>query len=310
MYKGIGPHTIAYMLIALPPPQLLEISGADALAFAQAQFSSDVTALETGCWQWSAWLNAQGRVRAFFHLLRIGDDKLWLLLRGGDAQRLRDALARYVLRAKVALQLVDTMRAYSVQDDATIPGAALAPDTDMIMLLGDGRLCLALPRKRWLLLAPTELALHVDDSDNALNLAQLADIDAGFAWLDPALEEKLLPQWLGLDALGATSVRKGCYPGQEIIARLHFKGGVKRGLFRLDYRTAKLLAAGAIVRIDEATGDEAGVVVGAAWREPGLATALAVLPLDKSDSAAALLIEQCRVETISRAIQNERVGSK
>ncbi len=310
MYKGIGPHTIAYMLIALPPPQLLEISGADALAFAQAQFSSDVTALETGCWQWSAWLNAQGRVRAFFHLLRIGDDKLWLLLRCGDAQRLRDALARSVLRAQVALQLVDPMRAYSVQDDATIPGAALAPDTDMIMLLGDGRLCLALPRKRWLLLAPTELALHVDDSDNALNLAQLADIDAGFAWLDPALEEKLLPQWLGLDALGATSVRKGCYPGQEIIARLHFKGGVKRGLFRLDYRTAKLLAAGAIVRIDEATGDEAGVVVGAAWREPGLATALAVLPLDKSDSAAALLIEQCRVETISRAIQNERVGSK
>ena len=82
------------MLTRLPDPQIIELAGNDALAFAQAQFSSDATALADGTWQWSAWLSAQGRVRAFFALLRIADDRLLLILRGGSASRLRDALAR------------------------------------------------------------------------------------------------------------------------------------------------------------------------------------------------------------------------
>jgi len=142
------------MLTTLPPLQLIEISGADALAFAQAQFSSDVSTLEPGYWQWSAWLNAQGRVRAFFHLLRIREDTLWLVLRGGDAMRLREALARYVLRAKVALRVVDAMRAFVAFDSTAVADLAPVPGTQMIMLGGDGQICLALPGEpsRWLLL--------------------------------------------------------------------------------------------------------------------------------------------------------------
>ena len=91
------------MLIALPPSQLLEIAGADAVAFAHAQFCNDVRALANGHWQWNAWLSPQGRVCAFFLLLRDGDERLRLLLRGGDAETLRAALARFVFRAKVQL---------------------------------------------------------------------------------------------------------------------------------------------------------------------------------------------------------------
>ena len=91
------------MPILLADPQIVELAGADAIAFAQAQFSSDLATLGNGQWQWSAWLSAQGRVRAFFHLLRLSDDRLLLWLRGGSALALRDALARFVFRAKVQI---------------------------------------------------------------------------------------------------------------------------------------------------------------------------------------------------------------
>ena len=63
---------------------LLELTGPDAVAFAQAQFSNDVPSLADGHWQWNAWLSPQGRVRFFFHLLRDDAQHLRLLLRGGD----------------------------------------------------------------------------------------------------------------------------------------------------------------------------------------------------------------------------------
>ncbi|TLY49027.1 MAG: folate-binding protein YgfZ, partial [Gammaproteobacteria bacterium] len=269
------------MLIALPPPQLIEISGTDAVAFAHAQFSSDVTALGIGQWQWSAWLNAQGRVRAFFHLLRIADDKLWLCLRGGDAQRLRDALVRYVLRAKVNLRIVEDMQAFAAHDQADLPDTPLAADKNSVTI-GGGRLSLALPGmpSRWLLLAPSAQMLAADASDVARERARRTDIDAGLVWLDSALDEKLLPQWLGFDALGATSVRKGCYPGQEVVARLHFKGGSKRTLYRLRFQTATLPGPGAAVHANGPVGEGAGLIVNSAWREPGHAAALAVLSED------------------------------
>ena len=287
------------MLIALPPPQLLEISGTDALAFAQAQFSSDVASLAGGHWQWSAWLNAQGRVRTFFHLLRLADDKLWLLLRGGDASRLRDALARYVLRAKVVLHVVDGMRAFIADDSTKIPDVPLAPNSEKIAI-GGGRLCIALPGKpsRWLLLAPSMQTLATNDSETVRNNVRLADIDAGLIALDPALEEKLLPQWLGFDALGATSVRKGCYPGQEVVARLHFKGGSKRALYRIEFRTSALPAPGTAMSAGARDDEGIGLIVNCAWREPGNAAALVVLP--EASTAASLSIHGVNVDLVER----------
>lgn len=288
------------MLIALPPPQLLEISGADALAFAQAQFSSDVTALGIGRWQWSAWLNAQGRVRAFFHLLRLADDKLWLLLRGGDASRLRDALVRYVLRAKVVLRVVDGMRTLVAHNQADIPDTPLSPGAGIVSI-GNDRLCFALPGKpsRWLLLAPSTQTLAADDSETARTRERLADIDAGLITLDPALEEKLLPQWLGFDALGATSVRKGCYPGQEVVARLHFKGGSKRALYRIEFRASALPEVAAAISADGRDGESIGLIVDCAWREPRNAAGLAVLPED-AGAAVKLSIRGSSVDIFER----------
>jgi len=90
-----------------PPSQVLELNGADAAAFAHAQFGSDVLALPDGQSQWSAWLSPQGRVRAFFRLQRTNAEHLSLTLRGGDAAWMRAELARFVFRAKVQITVVD-----------------------------------------------------------------------------------------------------------------------------------------------------------------------------------------------------------
>lgn len=211
-----------------PHPQVLEITGADAAAFAHAQFCNDVLELPDGHSQWNAWLSPQGRARAFFRLRRIDAGTIALLLRGGDAEWLRTELTRYVFRAKVQLRAVP---------DAT--------------------------------------------EEVALEHSPLADIRAGLPEIGAELRDLLLPQWIGLDRLGAVSVKKGCYPGQEIMARLHFKGGNKRSLYRLRWPGNAVSAPGTLLR--DSAGTEAGVIVTAARDvEAGYVEALASL----SDSAA------------------------
>lgn len=226
-----------------PPTQVLEITGVDAAAFAHAQFSNDVLTLPGGHWQWNAWLSPQGRVRAFFHLRRIDADSVVLTLRGGDAQWLRAELARFVLRAKVQLHVVDA--------------AWLAAKTQMVD-------------------RPTP------DSP------RLADIRAGLPEIGVELRDHLLPQWIGLDRLGAVSVSKGCYPGQEIMARLHFKGGNKRSLYRLCWPGNALAQPGSVLR--DPGGSEAGVIVTAA-QDAGAGHVEALASISDSAADTALTLE-------------------
>src|SRR5262249_7144738 len=154
------------MMISLPDLRLLEISGADAVNFAHAQFSSDVRALANGAWQWSTWLSPQGRVRAFFQLIRDEDAHLRLLLRGGDAEALRVALAPYVLGGKVRLR-VGAVRVLGMYE----------PVADGLALPG-------LP-SRWLVLNEAAIG-DIDESAAARERWRLDDVRAGLPVLAEA----------------------------------------------------------------------------------------------------------------------------
>ncbi|MDQ6648112.1 MAG: folate-binding protein [Pseudomonadota bacterium] len=185
------------------------IEGPDAGAFAHAQFSSKVISLEAGCWQFSAWLNPQGRVRAFFHLSRVADDKYLLLLRGGTASAMADALQPYVFRSKVS---ISAQLPRSLSTGAALPTHAVLEE-DGVMCLGCGNYSMQLTER------------IVDDE------AWLApQLRMGWPWLPDSALDELLPAALSLQRLQAVAVDKGCYPGQEIVARLHFRGGNKRHL--------------------------------------------------------------------------------
>ncbi|UKE45896.1 CAF17-like 4Fe-4S cluster assembly/insertion protein YgfZ [Xanthomonas cerealis] len=253
---------------ALPDLQYVALSGTDAVAFAQAQFANDIQALRNGHWQWNAWLSAKGRVIALFALLRRADDALLVLLPDGGAAELTIALNRFVFRRKLRIAAHGDLHAYAcLAAPAQAQGAALAQRGDAAIELdmgGDG-----LPRT--LLLVPAEQATQ-DPTDPAFVAAwRQADLRLGLARLDPSQREQWTPQQLALDRLHAFSVKKGCYPGQEIVARTHFLGKAKRALQLLE--VDGVAEVGAQVLRD---GQPLGSVVSVAG-----ALALAVLPLEE-----------------------------
>ncbi|HXR62300.1 MAG TPA: folate-binding protein [Rudaea sp.] len=259
----------------LPPAQLLEVTGSDALAFAHAQFSSDVNALADGAWQWSAWLSAQGRVRAFFHLLRADSTRLILILRGGAGPALRAALAPYVFRSKVQLRAFEAESVVGCAGPADVLQHLDSVPQGQRFVERDGRIGVALPGQpqRWLIVTPSTLP---DQDADALQRWRAADIEAGLVTLDERLVDRYLPAWLGFGQLGATSVRKGCYPGQEIVARMHFKGGNKRWLHRVQFTADALPAPGMLLEAGADTPP--GDLLNAAWKGHRVGIALAVLP--------------------------------
>ena len=203
---------------------ILELSGADVAGFAQAQFSNDVRPLSPGRWQWNAWLDAQGRVRHFFALLRC-DAQRWLAwLPLGGAGSMREELARFVFRADVRLgEPADWTLHRLLQGDGAGPIGIdqVAPHRDGFILAQPGGIAWLAPRA------------GADDDAEALAAWRMADIEARLPFVTPRLSGQFVAQALGLDRLGVVRFDKGCYPGQEIVARLHFRGGNKRHLQRL-----------------------------------------------------------------------------
>jgi hypothetical protein len=190
------------------PAETLLLDGPDAEAFAHAQFSSKVNSLADNQWQFSAWLAPNGRVRAFFHLARLAGDRYLLLLRGGSATMMVHELQRFVFRSRLNLT---ASPARTLATGPALSMHAIVHDAETLSFGCDTH----------------SLIVTTGTGDDAWRLPQLR---AGWPWLPSGLLNELLPGALSLQRLHAVAVDKGCYPGQEIVARLHFRGGHKRHL--------------------------------------------------------------------------------
>ena len=274
----------------LPGHRVLALSGRDAAAFAHAQFMNDVAGLAPGHWQWNGWLTPRGRLVALFALIKLDDQALWLLLPDADPEALATQLQRYVFRSKVVP---------SVREDLHVAGAFSTPARASGAGI-DGDAAHGL-----------ELDFGAEGGARRLRIGNepTGDVDATFAarWdafdlrhglprLDQTQVGQWTPQQLSLERLRAYSVKKGCYPGQEIVARTHFLGQAKRGLVLFEADVP--LAAGSEVR-------EGGRAIGTVVSSTG-ELALAVMPLER-DAAGALAVagvavrEQPLLDGLARA---------
>lgn len=241
--------------------QVLALHGPDAVRFAQAQFMSDVAALADGQWQWSGWLTPKGRVVALFALLRLDAERLWLVLPDVAAEALAAQLKRFVFRSKVVVEArPELVVSGSFKASGTAQGAASAMGDDgsvALDLSGDGG-------SRTLVIST---APAVEDPD-----AQAAwrsfDIAHGLPRLDAAQADRWTPQQLSLERLRAFSVKKGCYPGQEIVARTHFLGKAKRELVLLAADVAFAVGEDDVVSVAAHGGQHCALAVRAMEREP------------------------------------------
>ncbi len=233
-------------------PAALKVSGGQAAEFLHGQFTTDVAGLAAGAAALSAWCDPRGRVIAVFILARLGPC-FWLFVPADLKESLRRRLEMYVLRADVQItdpgeRLTCISIAGTGAADALFPGAAAesdwgaAEDDDGVLMRGPAGLALALAggERARALLEDCRRRLPEDEQ-----CWEKAVVRLGIPWPAAALSGRFLPQELNLDSLGALDYHKGCYPGQEVIARLHYRGTPRRRLRRATTEQAPPPAPGA-----------------------------------------------------------------
>ncbi|MGH8444605.1 MAG: YgfZ/GcvT domain-containing protein [Solimonas sp.] len=221
----------------------LRVSGTDAETFLQGQLSNDVRALSAERAQLSSYNSPKGRMLAILHLLRAGDDILIELPRAiADATLAR--LKMFVLRAKVTIARADDLDALALIGDdapAEMPYLRLPVPGAPLQCLRDER-GLSVVRRlgalaRFTVVGPRDtiatLRAQVPEAMREPEglLWRRADIENGIPVVLPETRDHFVAQMANLDLLGGISFQKGCYTGQEIVARLHYLGNLKRRLF-------------------------------------------------------------------------------
>ena len=220
----------------------LEARGADAARFLHAQLSRAVADLPPTHAPLAGWADARGRVRALLRVCPLPER--WLLLTPRDgADELLKKLRLFVLRSKVTLERAADVGVTALLGDADAWLAQLGVATDTLpnrLVRRDEVAFVRVGSAYWQLLgtpaALARLAAGLDTTPEAA--AALAEIGLGLPSITPAVADRFVAQMLNLDELGAVSFDKGCYPGQEIIARVHNLGGVKRRARRYAAATA------------------------------------------------------------------------
>lgn len=274
----------------------IRVRGAEADAFLQGQLSNDIRELTPTRGQLSGYSNPKGRVLAIFASIRAGD-QIWMetsrSLLAGTLKRLK----MFVMRSKVIL------------DDAgseVISIGIAGPNADRVLeaagLLVPSVLCLCAevegivimrrrgPQNRYTLHGPAErlAALWPKLAANARPVGteawRLTDILAGFPALHPETAEQHVAQMINLDKLEGVSFSKGCYPGQEIVARLHYLGNLKRRMF-VARSEADTVSRGAPIVAGGGEGQPVGDVLDHALHPEGGRALLVVLQTAQADSA-------------------------
>ena len=268
---------------------VIRARGADALKFLQGQLTNDVAALAPGRTRLAGFCSAKGRLQASFMVWRSGPENLLL------------ACAASVLPATLKRLSMFVMRAQCKLDDASaeLPLWGVAGDAARRCALGlgvgelrdaNGMSVLRLPdvagSVRCLLVghdAAPPMGLAVATSE-ALATWRLGEVSSGIPLIEAATVDQFVPQMLNYEIVGGVDFQKGCYPGQEIVARSQYRGTIKRRMFLFEVDAAALPGQEVFHSAD--AGQPAGMVVNAATTALGSTTALVEVKLAALDSGS------------------------
>ncbi len=272
----------------------IDAAGADAAAFLQGQTSNDVVALATPGIQLNSVSTPQGRVVAVFWLLRQAD-YFRLILPRSQLDITCGVLGRYVLRSEVSLAVSDVVIAALSGPgcDQVLNSAGLgsAADTAAVSVSEDLFVAgLPGPTHSFLISGANSAVpafsgapgLENNEADIAWRQTM---ISSGIPMIYPATSDTFLAQMLNLDVVGGIDFRKGCFTGQEVIARAQHLGRVKRRMFRLSSTQQDAPVAGARIFSNSAA---VGTVVDAVSVDGFGCEMLAVLNLSSLGETLAL----------------------
>lgn len=276
--------------VVVPLLQLgtLGIEGADAATFLHNLVSNDVTGLAADAVAWNSFNSPKGRMIASFLLWRAGDG-LELATSAELVPAFARKLSMYVLRskAKVSDRSAETVLigVGGARAGEILAGAGIAvPAADMQQAGADEVRCLRLNSQNFMLVLPAATAPGVFDAISAAGARkagpaawQLRMIRAGLPMIESETQEEFVAQMLNFDLIGGVSFRKGCYPGQEIVARTQYLGKLKKRMYRLALPPDSAALPGADLYSPEFGEQSAGKLVNVAPTADGGYEALAVL---------------------------------
>ena len=293
----------------MPLTQLgvLKVTGEDGQNFLQNLLTNDVTDLAINQSQLSGLCNAKGRLFSVFLLIRR-KEHYQIIVPKSMCALLQQRLAMYVLRSKVTI---------TDQTDELVCVGLTQPSDDQIESLSlsdmiyqgyghNNHLCIKLPSNlnRWLYISPQDQAdeLCKTLAEQQWQLASdsiwnLLDIEAGLPMVFPESKEKFTPQQVNLDLVNGVSFNKGCYPGQEVVARLHYLGKPSRRMFLAEAQTNDLPEIAIEVTTED--GNVAGHVVCVEHKSSSTLKMLLSLKLTE-DKSKVFLDQSTLIDVISQ----------
>lgn len=268
---------------------IITFSGVDASSFLQGQVTCDVLSIAEAGSVLGALCNPKGRVISTFQLARNDDDYL-MILPNVMCDIVIKHLSKFIFRSKVSIQdSSDKFNTFGCSDRLSSQAEQILTPTIKIPIAHTPNLTILLYPEECL--ETVKLSEHVQIDDN-LGKWQHLLTNACYPELSPATSELFIPQMLNLDHLGGISFKKGCYTGQEIIARLHYKGSVKRRL--ISYKCTQKYQPGS--EIHQLNLDSSiGTILSTHTEDTTNFYGLAVLKLDALQSDSLILRNNIKI---------------
>ena len=272
---------------------LIRFSGADAQTFLHNQLTCDVAAVGPASGTYGGYCTPKGRVLATFLLWRAGED-FFMQLPSSLRDPIQRLLSKFVLRAKVKVTDATPdwlLLGISGNDAAANLQRAVGklPKATHEVALDANAMVIKLPGDRYEIIAARDKARALRDS-LAAGADKIApdywdwlDIRAGVPMILPATQEAFVPQMVNLDLIGGVSLSKGCYPGQEIVARMHYRGTLKQRMYLAHVDGASPPQPGAKLFSPEFGEQACGTVVNAAGSPEGGYDMLAVIQIASAE---------------------------
>ncbi|QYN41857.1 tRNA-modifying protein YgfZ [Gilliamella sp. ESL0443] len=256
-----------YKQTSLSDWQLVKVSGMDNRTFLQGQVTADLSRINENSASFAAHCDAKGRMWSNFILFQRGED-IFYILRKSVAERQISELKKTAVFSKVTIEPVLDLNLVGLEDDAIDPSVISAlGDHNCITIGGVTYIKLTSPKLRVIKVSSEPLPTDLQPSDHWLQL----ELEAGHAIIDAPNIESLLPQACNLQHFKAISFDKGCYCGQEMVARAQFRGANNRGLYLLKGHSKAL----------PEIGDKLEYELEGNWREGG--QVLAALKVGQND---------------------------
>lgn len=275
---------------------VLRITGTDSNEFLQGQFSNDVRKVDAEHHQLSSYCTPKGRILALFILAQQGDEYLLILPRELAEATLK-RLRMFVMRSDVTIEdMGDELAVLGFSGSQAegrlqeligtlpaSPGDSLSANNSLILHLSGNT-------PRYLLIAPQPRALELWQTSEAQTIAvgseawRLLDIRAGRPQVFSETVEAFVPQMLNLQHIDGVNFKKGCYPGQEVVARMQYLGKLKRRMYRAQMAADELPSPGqALFAAKSSSAQGAGKVVCAAHTSSGEVELLIVAEISSAE---------------------------